>query len=139
MSNWPNARRSDSTVAKRKANLKESMVIYWSDEDKCWIAHTLKTDQIGTGERIVDALADVLKALQMIHEEASKDRSLAVLRDAPKEIQDMRRTAKKLPMEIYEVAHKMVHGKWPEDWNPPEPKKGKNKPFQAQIQDMAFA
>ena len=126
-------------MAKKKANHKESIVIYWSEEDVCWIAHTLKTDQIGTGSRIVDALADVLKALLMIHEEARKDRSLAVFRNAPKEIQDIAKTAKRLPMEIYDVAHKMVHGTWPHDWNPPEPKQIKGRPFKAKIPDLACA
>jgi endonuclease YncB( thermonuclease family) len=109
-------------VAKKKSNLSDSVVIYFSQEDNCWIAHGLRTDQIGTGDRIVDALAEVLRAIQAIHEEALKDGSLAVYRDAPKEIRDMFKAAKKLPGEIYEVAHKMAHGLWPEDWNPPEPK-----------------
>lgn len=126
-------------VPKPKDHLDESAVIYLSDEDKCWIAHSLRTDQIGTGARIVDALADVLKAVQLIREEAEKDATLAVLREAPKEIQEMARTAKKLPREIYEVAHKMVHGEWPEDWNPPVPKDDSTEPFKAEIHEVSCA
>lgn len=126
-------------MAKRKTNRAESIVIYLSDEDECWIAHSLKTDQIGTGERVVDALADVLKAIHLIHDEAAKDASLAVYRDAPREIQQMAKKAKKLPLEIFEVAHKMVHGEWPVDWNPPEPKKENAEMFKTQIHELAFA
>jgi hypothetical protein len=104
----------------------DSVVIYFSEDDNCWVAHGLRTDQIGTGESIVDALADVLKAVQAVYEEALNDGSLAVHRDAPKEIQEMFETAKDLPGEIFEVAYKMAHGKWPEDWNPPEQKEPKN-------------
>jgi len=109
-------------MAKTKSILSDSVVIYFSQEDNCWIAHGLRTDQIGTGDRIVDALAEVLRAVQAIYQEALKDGSLAVYREAPKEIRDMFKTAKKLPGEIFEVAHKIAHGTWPAGWNPPEPK-----------------
>lgn len=116
-------------MATKKQNYSDEVVIYWSEEDGCWIAHTIRTDQIGTGERIVDALADALKAVSSIIEEAGKDPTLALYRDAPNEIKDIAKTAKQLPLEIYEVAHKMVHGKWPEDWNPPEPREDGNEAF----------
>jgi hypothetical protein len=130
---------SIKAMAKRKANLNEGIVIYFSQEDNCWIAHSLKTDQLGTGERIVDALADVLKAIHLIRDEAAKDRSLALYRDAPREIQQMFKKAKSLPGEIFEVAHKMVHGEWPRDWNPPEPKQETGAPFKTDIVKLAYA
>jgi hypothetical protein len=126
-------------MAKRKPSLHDSIVIYPSEEDKCWIAHSLKTDQIGTGERIVDALADVLKAIHAIQEEALKDGTLAVYRNAPPEIQQLFRKAKDLPREIFEVAHKMVHGKWPEDWSKPEPKSQRRAAFKTDIDELACA
>jgi hypothetical protein len=119
-------------VAKKKIQVKETTVIYFSEEDDCWIAHGIHTDQIGTGSRIVDALADFLKAIEQICEEAAKDPTLAYLREAPPEIKEKYRTANKLPGEIYEVAYKMVHGHWPKDWNPPEPRDGKET-FKAKV------
>jgi hypothetical protein len=129
----------EAVMAREPRNSKETLVIYYSKEDRCWIAHSLKTDQIGTGDRIVDALADVLKAIHVIRDEALKDSSLAVYRDAPPEIQKMAKKAKQLPGEIFEVAHKMVHGDWPEDWNPPEPKEENDQPFKTEIAELACA
>jgi NTP pyrophosphatase (non-canonical NTP hydrolase) len=117
----------------KKQNHFDEVVIYWSKDDHCWIAHTIQTDQIGTGDRIVDALADVLKAVASIIEEAERDCTLAIYRDAPDEIKDIAKTAKRLPHEIYEVAHKMVHGDWPKDWNPPEPRDDGNRAFKAEL------
>ena len=110
-------------MAKKRIQLNESAVIYFSDEDGCWIAHGMHTDQIGTGARIVDALADFMKAINQVIEESAKDPTLTYLREAPAEIRAKYKAASKLPGEIYEVAHKIVHGEWPEDWNPPEPRK----------------
>jgi hypothetical protein len=121
-------------VAKKRIQLHEAAVIYFSQEDGCWIAHGIHTDQIGTGARIVDALADFIKAINQIVEEAGKDQTLAYLREAPAEIRAKYKAASKLPGEIYEVAHKMVHGEWPQDWNPPEPREGKGS-FKATVTD----
>jgi hypothetical protein len=123
-------------VAKDKKHQADSFVIYRSDEDQCWVAHSLRTDQIGTGERMVDALADVLKAVYLVQDEALKDGSLAAYREAPKEIQDLAKKAKKLPTEIFDVAHMIAHGEWPKDWNPPEPKSRKSQAFKADIQEF---
>jgi hypothetical protein len=70
-------------MANKTIPLNEEAVIYFSEEDQCWIAHGLHADQIGTGERIVDALADFIKAVDQILDEAAKDESLAYLREAP--------------------------------------------------------
>jgi hypothetical protein len=125
------------SVNKGKKHQADSVVIYFSTEDDCWVAHSLRTDQIGVGERIVDALANVLKGIYLIQEEALKDGSLAVYREAPKEIQALAKRAKNLPNEIFDVAHMMVHGEWPKDWNPPEPKAGKLTAFKAELQEFA--
>jgi len=90
-------------------------VIYYDTEDECWVAHSLDTDQVGTGGRIVDALADLIRAVQALFELAKQDNSIALFRKAPPEIVAKIKKAKKLPGEVYEVAHRMVHGKWPSD------------------------
>jgi hypothetical protein len=94
----------------------DQCVIYYAPEDKCWVAHSVRTDQIGTGDCIVDALASLLRAVDFVVEDAVQDHTLAVLREAPKEIQDMLNTAKLLPKEAFEIAHKMARGKWPQDF-----------------------
>ena len=113
--------------------MREEVVIYYSEEDSGWIAHGLRTDQIGTGDRIVDALADLMKAVHQICAEAAKDKTLAYLRAAPQEIQDIARRAIPLPGEIYEIAYKKVHGQWPEDWVV-TPETG-DQPFKAELRE----
>ncbi len=98
---------------KNQISFEDTLVLYRSTEDGCWIAHSLKTDQIGTGDRIVDALADVIRAVHQVCKAAGKDKTLAYLRAAPAEIRAIADRAKPLPGEIYEIAHKMVHGEWP--------------------------
>ena len=98
--------------------IKDICVIYESRQDNCWIAHSLRTDQIGTGDCVVNALADLLKAVQQILNLAKQEDDIAVLREAPTRIQRMAKTAQTLPREIYEIAHKRVHGEWPKDFEP---------------------
>lgn len=98
-----------------KQAIADSVVIYWSKDDACWIAHSLRTDQIGFGSRVVDALADVIRAVAQSHEVAASDPRIAAYQDAPQEIQQLADQAAPLPLEIYEIAHKMVHGEWPMD------------------------
>ncbi len=94
-------------------------VIYASERDKGkWVAHSLETDQIGVGDCIVDALADLLKAIRQILDLADQEGDIAVFREAPARIKRMAETAQPLPREIYEIAHKRVHGEWPEDFEP---------------------
>ena len=65
-------------MAKKKTpDAAESVVIYWSAEDNCWIAHSLYMDQIGTGRRVVDALADLIKAMNAVLREAMADPTLS--------------------------------------------------------------
>src|SRR3982751_5626770 len=105
--------KRSNTVKPSRTHLVESAVIYHSREDECWIAHSLRTDQIGTGNRIVDALADLIRAVDQVRRVAKADRTVALHRDAPKDIQRLAKRAKPLPREIYEVAHRMVHNEWP--------------------------
>ncbi len=107
----------------------DHVVIYHSAEDGCWIAHSLKMDQIGTGERIVDALADFIRCANALLKLADSDESIAYLREAPDAIKELARNSKVLPREIYEVAHKHATGEWPKDWSLPEPKNQKKTRF----------
>ena len=91
-------------AAKSKA-LRDVMVIYRSAEDDCWIAHSLATDQLGTGQGIVEALADGIRAVEQVREFAKSNPSIAVQRKAPKAIQELARRAKPLPRELYEIKY----------------------------------
>ena len=92
----------------------DACVIYYSRDDHCWIAHGLHTDQVGTGDCVLHALADLMTALQQVAELAAEDPSITMLREAPRSVQRQAETAKPLPRELYEIAHKMVHGEWPD-------------------------
>jgi hypothetical protein len=88
-----------------------------------WIAHGLHTDQIGVGDRIVDALADYFVAVDQVLELAREDETIAYRCEAPPDIQMMLSESEPLPAEIYEVAHKIARGVWPKEWDPPQPKR----------------
>ena len=97
--------------------LDDRLVIYYSGEDACWIAHSMRTDQLGTGDCIVDALADAIKTVNYLLAEAQDDPTIAVLRDAPANVQKLAKKARKLPGELFEIAHKKATGHWPKDLN----------------------
>ena len=102
--------------ARPKRRFRETCVIYESSEDGCWLAHGLRTDQIGTGNCVVDALADFMKAIDQVLKIASQGKNISVLRPAPPEVRAMAKTARRLPREIYEIAHKKVYGHWPQEF-----------------------
>lgn len=108
-------------MKKRTLHFSDKAVIYHSPEDGCWIAHSLKTDQIGTGDQVIDALADLIRGVRAVLRLAEKDESIAYLRDAPGEIKKLAARSKTLPREIFEVAYRRATGGWPKDWTIPEP------------------
>lgn len=97
-----------------KQRFRDTFVIFHSTEDQCWIAHSLRTDQFGTGECVVDALVDGMKAVDQVVALAKKKPDIQVLSDAPEQIQQIAKKAQPLPKEIYEIAHKKLYGDWPE-------------------------
>jgi len=96
----------------RKA-FSETCVIYESAEDACWVAHGVRTDQMGLGDSIVDALVEYMKAIEQVLKVASEGKDITILRPAPSEVRAMAKRAKELPEEIFEIAHKKLYGKWP--------------------------
>lgn len=105
--------------------LMETCVIYESRKDKCWIAHSLRTDQIGTGRDIIEALADLLCAVDQLLELAQEEPDIEVFRAAPASIQNKAATATRLPQEIYEIAHRKARGDWPVCIKVSVPKRGR--------------
>lgn len=105
--------------------LMETCLIYESRKDKCWIAHSLRTDQIGTGQDIIDALSDLLCAVDQLLELAQEEPDIEVFRPAPASIQNKAAAARRLPNEIYEIAHRKARGDWPFDIEITIPKRGR--------------
>lgn len=99
-------------------NFEDTALIYHSQEDGCWIAHSLRTDQIGTGVDMGRALADLIRGIDSLLEVAREDETMAYLREAPDDIKARAAASRKLPREIYEVAHKIARGEWPEEIDP---------------------
>jgi hypothetical protein len=97
-----------------KTEFTDTAIIFYSEEDGCWVAHGLHTDQVGTGNKLVAALADLMQAIQAVCDLALADESIAFLREAPPEIQRIAASAKPLPKELSEIAHKMAYGDWPD-------------------------
>lgn len=124
-------------MAKRSNKFVDTCVIYFSKTDNCWIAHSLRTDQIGTGDCIISALADSLRAVAQVAMAAKEDATLTLFREAPKAIQAKAKKAEELPREMYEIAHKMAHGSWPEEIEPAF--HSKHHPFVTDISEMAVA
>jgi hypothetical protein len=102
----------------KRRQIKDTVVIYRSSKDRCWVAHSLRTDQIGTGRHIIEALADGIKAVQQVLALAHEDESIEPFREAPPEIRKMAERAKPLPGEVYEIACKMARGEWPQYLEP---------------------
>jgi hypothetical protein len=73
---------------------------------------------VGVGVDMGRALADLIKGVDQLIKLARVDESLAVFREAPENIKDLARNGKCLPQEIYEVAHRIARGTWPEDIDP---------------------
>ena len=119
-------------------HFRDTYVIYFSRDDKCWIAHSLRTDEFGTGDSIITALADGMKAVDQCIELVKQNPKIELFAEAPQEIQAMARRAQNLPKEMYEIAHKKLYGKWPEDLTPAF-KPNKNSIFKRTIMEAVPA
>ena len=100
---------------RKMGKFEDTFVIYFSKTDDCWIGHSLKTDQIGTGDCVLDALVDATIAVKAAYDIAKNDSSIDFLRQAPQDIQEIAKRAKNLPKELAEIAYKRITGDWPED------------------------
>ena len=127
-------------MAGRKVDFHDTCVIYRSPADECWIAHSLRTDQIGTGECVLDALTDLLRALKQLLKLKEEDPDVVVWRSAPARIRQMAARARQLPRELFEIAHKRVEGEWPADLSlsvSPKPRRRARR-YRADIEETAL-
>jgi len=90
-------------------------IVYYSRKDRTWIAHSLHTDQIGTGDSLLSALTDLLRGVQNLVTLAETNKDIALWREAPKKIKDRAKKARTMPQELYSVAYKRLIGKWPDE------------------------
>ena len=122
----------------RRRKFHETCVIYESAEDGCWVAHGVRTDQIGTGDCIVDALADYMRAIVEVLRVASKGKDITIYRLAPAKVRHLAKKAPMLPKEIYEIAHRKVFGTWPNDIAVKVDSQPK-RPFKARVEELVPA
>jgi len=101
------------TKPSRRQHFRDRCVIYYDHECHRWIAHSLDTDQIGDGGSVLEALVDLMRGVKTILDLATEDPTIQVMCPAPANIRRMAETALPLPEEIYEIACKQVHGRWP--------------------------
>lgn len=98
------------------SSFKDEFVVYYSKEDNSWIAHSLRTDQLGFGDCVVDALSDLLVGLHNLIDLAKKGQPIIILNEAPPEIQLIRQTAKILPDCIAQIAIERYYHQLPSEW-----------------------
>ncbi|MFA5422516.1 MAG: hypothetical protein WC374_01490 [Phycisphaerae bacterium] len=104
------------TDIERLNALKDECVIYYSPEDTSWIAHSLNTDQIGFGDCVVDAIVDLMVGVSNLLELAEK-KDVAVIVQAPEEIQRLRDSAKRLPNSITQIAKEKFYHQLSSEWS----------------------
>lgn len=91
----------------------QSVLIYRNDNENAWIAHGLEYDQLGIAPNIYDALSDLNRALQLVHEEVIKD-PLVVLHSAPVEFWKQYTDGLRLSSKKHHAwAHVPLHSKQP--------------------------
>lgn len=91
----------------------DECVVYHSKTDNCWLAHSLRTDQIGTGKDAIDALVELLESVRSLLILSRKHTDIRVRREAPFAVQKLAHKAISLPNELFEIACKRARGVWP--------------------------
>ena len=93
-----------------KISLQDIAVIYYSQEDECWIAHSVYTDQVGLGNTHIKAFSELIRLVDKLLAMASADDSIEYLRKAPDEVLEILKQSKPYPFEWSEVAHNVARG-----------------------------
>lgn len=120
-----------------KSSPPDECVIYYSKQDGCWIAHSLRTDQIATGKCVLDAYVALLSVIESLLQVATMEKDIRILREAPKDIQARAERAIPLPGDLCDYAYKRIHGEWPSEYGltfaaPPS----KNRPLKLKIREL---
>ena len=93
---------------------RDPVVIYWSDEDQEHVAHSLNHDQIGTGETVLLAFADCIRAVEQVKRLASEKEGIVVFSKAPEDVWKRLENAVRLPEEVNKMAYWRANDHWPE-------------------------
>ncbi len=117
----------------------DEAVIYYSRSDGCWIAHSLNTDQVATGESVLEAYVELLSVIESLLSLAQEDKDILVVRKAPENILELADRAQPLPSDLYDYAYKKLHGTWPSGYElgfvkPPL----KSKPLKLEIREKLY-
>jgi hypothetical protein len=90
----------------------DACVIYPSKEGRGkYVAHSLRTDQIGVGDSLLDAYVELLRALRALYADARNDPRVVTDRLAPDDVWKMLPVARRLPRELEENAIRIVNGR----------------------------
>ncbi len=92
------------TCSKKLSSFKDKCVIYYSRADHAWIAHSLRTDQLGYGECVVDALVDLLIGTRNLLALKRKDPDIELFHSPPPKIKRYVKNASPLPPVLWEIA-----------------------------------
>lgn len=101
-----------SKTQRKPRKFRETLVLY-EDPDGRWVSHGLRIDQIGTGDDVIEALADGMKAVESTVALSERRNDIALLRDAPKYVHNIAKGAREFPEEIVSIAEKKAYGEWP--------------------------
>lgn len=124
-------------LRKKASGFQDECVIYFSRADNCWIAHSLHTDQVGTGKNMLDAFVELLRAIGSLIELSSEGTPVSIRREAPRGVQKRAGKAIPVPQELYVIALKRARGEWPDDFRVfAEP--SRRCPVSAKIQNFTF-
>jgi hypothetical protein len=108
------ALRSRSVREDATPDISEFYVVSYSEDEALWIARSLRTDQAGAGDDPVEALADVMNAVDKLVEERRRDPSVRLYRHAPAELWAEAAEAKELPDELKDRLYRERTGEYPE-------------------------
>lgn len=107
---------------------KELVVVYPSSDQgvdgEVWVAHSLRTDQVGVGQDPVEAVRDLCFAVKTLLEEAESDKTVRVEQPAPIEILERYHGAQPMPDELWKriqaAIQACIHHQDKEYWSDPE-------------------
>lgn len=118
-------------------SLKDECVVYFSGREGYWIAHSLHTDQIGVGRCALDALVELMIAVDDLLELAKTHDEIRIHRDAPDDVISRAKRAIHMPEELYMIAYKRARGKWPKEFKVVLPELNKHRAVKTELVAVA--
>jgi len=79
-----------------------------------YVAHSLRTDQVGVGDCVLDAYLELAANIRGLLREAKRDPRIEIYQEAPPAIWKLAAKARPLPREIEEIAAQRLTGHMPE-------------------------